>query len=133
MNCGTPSLDSTKAIELVQHSWSRIAVCARRADRLPPPPDAVFVRRAARTEHCDRCGTELQSIADRRHRGVRLDLGVLPGAVRDPDTGDWICDAEVAEIDYTAFASTKDRVTAAWWRAGSNTPAMCATNEKRRS
>jgi hypothetical protein len=35
-----------------------------------------------------------------------------PGAVRDPDTGDWISDAEVAEITYTAFASTKDRFTA---------------------
>ncbi len=35
-----------------------------------------------------------------------------PGAVRDPDTGDWISDAEVAEISYTAFASTKDRFTA---------------------
>jgi hypothetical protein len=35
-----------------------------------------------------------------------------PGAVRDPDTGDWISDAEVAEIDYTAFASTRDRFTA---------------------
>src|SRR4029079_15682024 len=30
-----------------------------------------------------------------------------PGAVRDPDTGVWISDAEVAEIPYTAFASTK--------------------------
>ena len=29
-----------------------------------------------------------------------------PGAVRDPDTGEWISDAEVAEIPYTAFAST---------------------------
>jgi hypothetical protein len=35
-----------------------------------------------------------------------------PGAVRDPDTGEWISDAEVAEISYTAFASTKDRITA---------------------
>lgn len=35
-----------------------------------------------------------------------------PGAVRDPDTGEWISDAEVAEIGYTAFASTKDRCTA---------------------
>lgn len=35
-----------------------------------------------------------------------------PGAVRDPDTGEWISDAEVAEISYTAFASTKDRFTA---------------------
>ncbi|ETB42516.1 transposase IS4 [Mycobacterium avium subsp. hominissuis 10-5606] len=32
--------------------------------------------------------------------------------MRDPDTGDWISDAEVAEIGYTAFASTKDRFTA---------------------
>ncbi|ATL69208.1 IS1380 family transposase [Nocardia terpenica] len=35
-----------------------------------------------------------------------------PGAVRDPDTGEWISDAEVAEIPYTAFASTKDKTTA---------------------
>jgi hypothetical protein len=35
-----------------------------------------------------------------------------PGAVTDPDTGAWISDAEVAEIAYTAFASTKDRITA---------------------
>ena len=35
-----------------------------------------------------------------------------PGAVRDPDTGVWISDAEVAEISYTAFASTPDRITA---------------------
>ena len=35
-----------------------------------------------------------------------------PGAVRDPDTGAWISDAEVAEIAYTAFASTTDAVTA---------------------
>jgi hypothetical protein len=35
-----------------------------------------------------------------------------PGAVRDPDTGAWISDAEVAEIPYTAFASTRGAVTA---------------------
>jgi hypothetical protein len=35
-----------------------------------------------------------------------------PGAVQDPDTGQWISDAEVAEIPYTAFASTPDRITA---------------------
>jgi hypothetical protein len=35
-----------------------------------------------------------------------------PGAVRDPDTGDWISDAEVAEIGYTAFGSTPDAITA---------------------
>jgi hypothetical protein len=35
-----------------------------------------------------------------------------PGAVQDPDTGAWISDAEVAEIAYTAFASSSDRITA---------------------
>jgi DDE family transposase len=35
-----------------------------------------------------------------------------PGAVRDPDTGQWISDAEVAEIPYTAFTSTGHPVTA---------------------
>ena len=35
-----------------------------------------------------------------------------PGAVRDPDTGEWTSDAEVAEIPYTAFASTSHPVTA---------------------
>ncbi len=35
-----------------------------------------------------------------------------PGAVQDPDTGAWISAAEVAEIAYTAFASTPDRITA---------------------
>ena len=36
-----------------------------------------------------------------------------PGAVLDPDTGQWISDAEVAEVPaFTAFASTKEPVTA---------------------
>jgi hypothetical protein len=35
-----------------------------------------------------------------------------PGAVQDPDTGAWISDAEVAEIAYTAFASSSDAITA---------------------
>lgn len=35
-----------------------------------------------------------------------------PGAVLDPDTGELISDAEVAETTFTAFASTKQPVTA---------------------
>ena len=35
-----------------------------------------------------------------------------PGAVLDPDTGELISDAEVAEIEFTAFASTRHPVTA---------------------
>ena len=34
-----------------------------------------------------------------------------PGAVEDPDTGELISDAEVAETEFTAFASTKTPVT----------------------
>ena len=34
-----------------------------------------------------------------------------PGAVRDPDTGGWISDAQVAETTYTAFGSTDRPVT----------------------
>ena len=35
-----------------------------------------------------------------------------PGAVRDPDTGAWISDAEVAEISYTAFIGRPEETTA---------------------
>src|SRR6185312_14753493 len=49
---------------------------------------------------------------DRGDRRSRLDPGVLSGCGRDPDTGAWISDAEVAEIPYTAFASTPDAITA---------------------
>jgi Transposase DDE domain group 1 len=35
-----------------------------------------------------------------------------PGAVQDPDTGDLISDAEVAEVEFTAFGSTRHPVTA---------------------
>jgi hypothetical protein len=35
-----------------------------------------------------------------------------PGAVLDPDTGQLISDAEVAEVTFTAFASSKQPVTA---------------------
>ena len=46
-------------------------------------------------------GSAIDAIADDAWAPVRY-----PGAVRDPDTGEWISDAEVAEIPYTAFAST---------------------------
>lgn len=35
-----------------------------------------------------------------------------PGAVEDPDTGEWISEAEVAETTYTAFAGTGHETTA---------------------
>jgi Transposase DDE domain group 1 len=50
----------------------------------------------------------IDSITEDQWRPVRY-----PGAVQDPDTGAWISDAEVAEVPYTAFASSaKDRITA---------------------
>jgi Transposase DDE domain group 1 len=49
----------------------------------------------------------IESIADNAWTPVKY-----PGAVRDPDTGAWVSDAEVAEVPYTAFASTPDAVTA---------------------
>jgi len=47
------------------------------------------------------------AIADKDWRPVHY-----PGAVVDPDTGELISDAEVAETTFTAFASTKHPVTA---------------------
>jgi glycine/D-amino acid oxidase-like deaminating enzyme len=35
-----------------------------------------------------------------------------PGALPDPDTGELISDAEVAEVEFTAFTSTPNPVTA---------------------
>lgn len=49
----------------------------------------------------------IDTIADDAWRPVRY-----PGAVTDPDTGELISDAEVAEAEFTAFASTKHPVTA---------------------
>ena len=58
---------------------------------------------------------------DKKHRHRRAIAAIpddawipvhYPGATHNPDTGTWISDAEVAEMPYTAFASTKDRVTA---------------------
>jgi Transposase DDE domain group 1 len=51
--------------------------------------------------------TAIEAIPEHAWTPVRY-----PGAVRDPDTGAWISDAEVAEIAYTAFASTSGAVTA---------------------
>jgi Transposase DDE domain group 1 len=55
--------------------------------------------------------TAVQKAIDAIEEGAWTPVA-YPGAVRDPDTGTWISDAEVAEISYTAFASTPDVVTA---------------------
>ena len=49
----------------------------------------------------------IDSIPDTAWTPVRY-----PNAVQDPDTGAWISDAEVAEVPYTAFAASSDRIIA---------------------
>jgi hypothetical protein len=49
----------------------------------------------------------ISSIPQDAWTGVRY-----PNAVQDPDTGEWISDAEVAETTYTAFTGTQHQVTA---------------------
>jgi len=70
---------------------------------------------------CQRSGARFSLVVN-KNRSVAAAIATIgegawtpvnyPGAVRDPDTGQWISDAEVAEIPYTAFASTPHAVTA---------------------
>ena len=78
------------------YSRAVVAACARHGARF----SLVMTRNAA-------IERAIAAIDDDAWTPVRY-----PGAVQDPDTGAWISDAEVAEIAYTAFASTKDRITA---------------------
>jgi hypothetical protein len=65
---------------------------------------------------CRRAGVRF-SLAVTKNQSVTTAISAIPddawtpvsypGAVRDPDTGTWISQAEVAEIPYTAFASTR--------------------------
>jgi hypothetical protein len=48
----------------------------------------------------------IATIADEQYTPVRY-----PGAVIDPDTGQLISDAQVAEVPYTAFAGTRHEIT----------------------
>ena len=73
------------------------------------------------TAACRRAGAHF-SLAVTKNRSVAVAIAAIdddawtpvsyPGAVRDPDTGQWISDAEVAETLYTAFGSTGHPVTA---------------------
>jgi Transposase DDE domain group 1 len=82
--------------------------------------DSAYGTRAVVTA-CVRHGAQFSLVLS-RNSAIERAIGAIdetawtpvsyPGAVRDPDTGAWISDAEVAEIDYTAFASTPDRITA---------------------
>jgi hypothetical protein len=82
--------------------------------------DSAFGTRAV-VRACRRAGAQF-SLVLTKNTSVSAAIAAIPehawtpvrypGAVRDPDTGAWISDAEVAEIGYTAFASTTDAVTA---------------------
>ena len=82
--------------------------------------DSAYGTRAV-VRACRRGGAEF-SLTLTKNRAVQRAIDSItedqwtpvryPGAVRDPDTGAWISDAEVAEVPYTAFAATGDRITA---------------------
>jgi hypothetical protein len=48
----------------------------------------------------------INTIPDEEYTPVRY-----PGAVIDPDTGELISDAQVSEVEYTAFAGTRYEIT----------------------
>jgi hypothetical protein len=79
--------------------------------------DSAYGSRAV-VAACVRHGAQFSLVMTRNTAVERAIAGAAwtpvryPGAVRDPDTGAWISDAQVAEIAYTAFASTPDRITA---------------------
>jgi hypothetical protein len=82
--------------------------------------DSAFGTRAV-VRACRRAGAGFSLVLTKK-TAVSAAIGAIPeqawtpvrypGAVRDPDTGAWISDAEVAEIAYTAFTSTPEAVTA---------------------
>lgn len=70
---------------------------------------------------CVRHGAQFSLVMTRNPAVQRAIAGIAedtwapvayPGAVRDPDTGALISDAEVAEVAYTAFAGTPEAITA---------------------
>ena len=70
---------------------------------------------------CVNAGVRFSFVLAKNQRGDRAIATIAddawtpvhyPGAVTDPDTGELISDAEVAEVAFTAFASTKHPVAA---------------------
>ncbi len=82
--------------------------------------DSAYGSRAV-VSACRRHGAEF-SLVMNRNKAVQRAIAAIsedawtpvayPGAVRDPDTGAWISDAEVAEISYTAFTGHPEETTA---------------------
>jgi hypothetical protein len=79
--------------------------------------DSAYGSRAV-VAACVRHGAQFSLVMTRNTAVERAIAGIAeaawtpvryPGAVRDPDTGAWISDAEVAEIAYTAYEGLSDR------------------------
>ncbi len=82
--------------------------------------DSAYGSRAV-VDACRRAGVRFSLVLTKNRAVTRAIASIpgdawtlvqYPGAVRDPDTGAWISNAEVAEIPYTAFASKPDALTA---------------------
>ena len=79
------------------------AFCAGKLIAAVAKAGAVFSVAIARNPSVD---AAIASIPDEQYVPVQY-----PGAVVDPDTGQLISDAQVAEVEYTAFAGTRYEIT----------------------
>ena len=87
------------------HRAAGLGLLQRRRDRRDPPRRRVLFRhRPHERQHPRR---------DRRHPRGCLDADPVPARVWDDQLGAWISDAEVAETEYTAFASKKGQAVTA--------------------
>jgi hypothetical protein len=79
------------------------AYCAAKTVAAVVKAGAQFSFAIARNPAVD---AAIASIPDEQYTPVRY-----PGAVTDPDTGQLISDAQVADVAFTAFADTRHRIT----------------------
>jgi hypothetical protein len=79
------------------------AYCSGRVVAAVVKAGAAFSFTIARNPALD---AAIATIPDEAYQPVRY-----PGAVIDPDTGQLISGAQVAEVEFTAFASTRHRIT----------------------
>ncbi|MEH0931444.1 IS1380 family transposase [Micromonospora sp. CPCC 205558] len=80
------------------------AYCSGKVVNAVVKAGAMFSFAIARNPAVD---AAIASIPDEQYTPVHY-----PGAVVDPDTGELISDAQVSEVEYTAFAGTRHEITA---------------------
>jgi Transposase DDE domain group 1 len=102
----------TEAINTAKHAGARAenilvrgdsAYCAGKVVAAVVKAGATFSFTIARNPAVD---AAIATIGEQQYTPVRY-----PGAVTDPDTGQLISDASVAEVPFTAFADTRHRIT----------------------